>query len=52
MDQLLVASIALVLFMGFVVLAFIFNEERKSRKPKANVHSGRDDLESRARRVQ
>lgn len=51
-DQGLVASIALAVFGLFVVGAYIFNEERKSRKPPAvDVHSGPDDLEKRARRA-
>lgn len=50
MDQGLVASIALAVFSVFVVVAYIFNEERKSRKPRIDVHSGPDDLETRARR--
>lgn len=52
MDQSLVAAIALVFFLGFVAFAFIFNEERKSRKPSVDVHSGPDDVETRARRFQ
>jgi hypothetical protein len=53
MDQYLVASLALVAFSAFIVGAYIANEERKSRKtPSDNIHSYRDDLESRARRHQ
>lgn len=51
MDQLLVASLALLAFGIFVVIAFIVNEERKSRKPKVDVHSGPDDVETRSRRA-
>lgn len=52
MDQWVVASIALVAFSGFVAFAYVFNEERKSRKPPAvDVHSGPDDVEKRARRA-
>lgn len=53
MDQYLVASLALVAFTIFAVFAYIFNEERKSRKASpSELHSYRDDLKSRARRVQ
>lgn len=56
MDQWLVAAVALVGFMAFVVFAYIVNEERKSRKilrsGRIDIHSGPDDLEARARRAQ
>lgn len=52
-DQTIVAAIALVLFSLFVVLAYVFDEERKSRRvPPPELHSYRDDLETRSRRVQ
>lgn len=51
MDQYLVASIALVIFSGFVALAYVHHEERKSRKSAVDVHSGPDDVEKRARRA-
>ncbi len=56
MDQSLVAAVALVAFMAFAVAAYIVNEERKSRRilrsGRTDIHSGPDDLEARARRVQ
>jgi hypothetical protein len=52
MDQYLVASIALVIFSGLVAFAYVHHEERKSRRLSLNIHSGPDDVETRARRVQ
>lgn len=51
MDQHLVAALALVAFFGFVVFAYIFNEERKSRRAPINVDSGPDNIETRSRRA-
>lgn len=52
MDQHLVAALALFGFAAFVAFAYIFHEERKSRRTVAiDVHSGRDDVETRARRA-
>lgn len=55
MDQSLVAAVALVAFMAFAVVAYVFNEERKSRKVlrsgRTDIHSGPDDVEKRARRA-
>jgi hypothetical protein len=48
MDQCLVAALALVAFMGFGVLAYIFHEERKSRVLIEKPH---DTIETRARRA-
>jgi hypothetical protein len=50
MDQSLVAALALVGFAAFVVFAYVFREERKSRGTD-DVHSGPDDVEKRARRA-
>lgn len=52
MDQYLVASLALVAFATFAVFAYIANEERKSRRPSLDLHSGPDDVETRSRRFQ
>jgi hypothetical protein len=51
MDQSLIAALSLVAFMGFGVFAYIFNEERKSRRRTMNIHSGPDNVETRARRA-
>jgi hypothetical protein len=55
MDQGMVAAVALVAFMAFVVGAYIVSEERKSRKVlrsgRSDIHSGPDDVEKRARRA-
>lgn len=51
MDQWIVASLAMLAFSIFATLAYIFNEERKSRKPAVDIHSGPDDVEKRARRA-
>lgn len=51
MDQMLVAALALLAFTGFAALSYIFNEERKSRRPRIDVHSGPDDVETRSRRA-
>lgn len=51
MDQFLVAALALIAFSIFVVFAYIFNEERRSRKPRPDIHSGPDNVERRARRA-
>jgi hypothetical protein len=52
MDQYLVAMLALCGFSFFGAGYFIGNAERKSRQPSDDVHSGRNDVESRARRLQ
>lgn len=51
MDQYLVAALASVAFLGFGVFAYIFNEERKSRRRPMNIHSGPDNIETRSRRA-
>ncbi len=51
MDQWLIAAIALVVIMAFVVVYEIIRAERQSRKATAEVHSGPDDVEKRARRA-
>lgn len=48
MDQCLVAALALVAFMLFGVLAYIFSEERKSR---ILIEQAPDTIETRARRA-
>jgi VIT1/CCC1 family predicted Fe2+/Mn2+ transporter len=51
-DQSLIAALALVMFAIFALGYFIGIQERKSRRsPAAMVHSGRDDVEKRARRA-
>lgn len=47
MDQYLVAAVALVVFAAFVALAYIFNEERKSRKPSDETRTGRNTIAKR-----
>jgi hypothetical protein len=51
MDQYLVAMIALLVFFAFGAGYFIGSTERKSREPADTVHSGRHDVEDRARRA-
>jgi hypothetical protein len=48
MDQCLVAALALVVFMAFGVLAYIFHEERKSRVLIEQPH---DTIETRSRQA-
>ncbi len=51
MDQYLVAACAIVIFVVFGSGYFVGRAERKSRGPADNVHSGRNDVETRARRA-
>jgi hypothetical protein len=50
MDQWLVAALMLVAFMAFVVIAYIFHEERKSRLLIEQPPQP-DTIETRARRA-
>jgi hypothetical protein len=51
MDQMLVAAFFLVNAFAFTAGYYIGSSERKSRNPAHIVHSGRDDVETRARRA-
>lgn len=53
MDQWLIAALAMVAFLAFVAFAYIFSEERKSRKLDRRMADagGPDTIETRSRRA-
>ena len=51
MDQAIVAAFSLFGFICFMLGHYIGQSERKSRRASADIHSSREDLEARSRRV-
>lgn len=52
MDQGIVAAFSVFGFICFMVGHYIGQAERRSRRAAVDVHSSRDDIEARSRRVQ
>lgn len=52
MDQGIVAAFSVLGFVCFMAGHYIGQSERRSRRAETDIHSHRDDLEHRARRVQ
>jgi hypothetical protein len=52
MDQGIVAAFSVLGFVCFMLGHYIGQAERRSRRVTVDIHSARDDLEARSRRVQ